>query len=106
MLPLLLTLILCHHCVTGAGRTAEEEEAEMHRIKAEKLRQHKMQENRRNQSMHVAKERSGQALQKRLEELAAKKKAGAGGGLGGFGAINENSEDEDEEGGSSDEDSN
>jgi hypothetical protein len=59
---------------TATGRTAEEEEAEMHRIKAEKLRQHKMQENRRNQSMHVAKERSGQALQKRLDELAAKKR--------------------------------
>jgi hypothetical protein len=58
----------------ATGRTVEEEEAEMHRIKAEKLRQHKMQENRRNQSMHVAKERSGQALQKRLDELAAKKR--------------------------------
>jgi hypothetical protein len=69
--------------------STEEEEAEMHRIKVEKLRQHKMQENRRNQSMHVAKERSSQALQKRLDELAAKKKAMMGN------TLTENSDEED-----------
>ena len=76
---------------TAATGITVEEEAEMHRVKAEKLRQHKMQENRRNQSMHIAKERSSQALQKRLDELAAKKKALRESG----GAIAENSGSED-----------
>ncbi len=76
---------------TAATGTTVDEEAEMHRVKAEKLRQHKMQENRRNQSMHIAKERSSQALQKRLDELAAKKKALRESG----GAIAENSGSED-----------
>lgn len=63
-----------------------------------------MQESRRNQSMYVAKERSSQALQKRLDELAAKKKAAtASGSNGGIGAIAENSEDEED---SSDDESN
>lgn len=75
---------------TATGAT-DEEEAEMHRVKAEKLRQHKMQENRRKESMHIAKERSSQALQKRLDELAAKKKALRESG----GAIAENSGSED-----------
>lgn len=84
----------------ATNRTAEEEEAEMHRIKVEKLRQHKLQENRRNQSMYVAKERSSQALQKRLDELAAKKKAASGASSN---AIAENSGSEDS---GSDDDSN
>jgi hypothetical protein len=61
---------------TGDGISTEETmtDAMLQSIKAEKLRQHKLQEGRRHQSMLVAKERSSNALQKRLDELAAKKK--------------------------------
>eukprot|EP01034_Spumella_vulgaris_P022276 gene22276-28392_t len=60
----------------GGASFSEEalSEVAMQSIKAEKLRQHKLQEGRRHQSMLVAKERSSNALQKRLDELAAKKK--------------------------------
>lgn len=50
-------------------------DAEIHAIKAEKLRQHKMQEAKRHQSMLFAQKRSANTLQKRLEDLAAKRKA-------------------------------
>lgn len=61
----------------GGGEAVSEEalsEAALQSIKAEKLRQHKLQEGRRHQSMMVAKERSSNTLQKRLDELAAKRK--------------------------------
>jgi len=52
--------------------TAAEES--LHALKAEKLRQHKLQESRRNHSMALAKDRAKVMLQRRLDELAARKK--------------------------------
>ena len=68
--------------VSKAHSSNSNEMAELHALKAEKLRQHKLQEHRRKQSMVVAKERSTQALQKRLEELASRRGGGGGRGEG------------------------
>jgi WD40 repeat protein len=70
------------------------EENELHELKAEKLRQHKLQESRRRESMAVAKARSANALAKRLEELAAKKKTADGNQGNQITAINEGDEDD------------
>lgn len=61
---------------------------EFMRVKAEKLRQHKLQEQRRRESMLVSKNRSGLALQKRLEDLKTKRQnqqQGGGNSAGGTG---------------------
>ncbi len=60
--------------LVGSVNGGELSEAALQALKAEKLKQHKLQEGRRQQSMLVAKERSSNALQKRLDELAAKRK--------------------------------
>lgn len=67
---------------TTSMKTAGElTEQQLHELKAEKLKQHKLQETRRHQSMAIAKKRSENALQKRLEDLANKKRlADAAGG--------------------------
>jgi hypothetical protein len=48
---------------------------ELQITKAEKLKQHKLQESRHRQSMLIAKDRSTRMLQKRLEEIAINKKS-------------------------------
>ena len=58
----------------SAAADAGDDTEELHAVKAEKLRQHKLQESNRNQHMLAAKNRAKVQLQKRLEELAAKKK--------------------------------
>jgi len=58
---------------TTASSEAAAEES-LHALKAEKLRHHKLQESRRNHSMALAKDRAKVMLQRRLDELAAKKK--------------------------------
>lgn len=55
-------------------RTSLEDREKLEKEKAVKLAQYKMQDKRRKQSMMQAKERSKGALQKRLDELAEKKK--------------------------------
>jgi WD40 repeat protein len=58
----------------GTDGTDAASQAEFMRVKAEKLRQHKLTERRRKESMMVSKNRSGLALQKRLEDLKNKRK--------------------------------
>lgn len=58
----------------GNAQSAEQQQAEFQSIKAEKLRQHRLQESRRKQSIMHAQQRSASTLQKRLEELAQKRK--------------------------------
>lgn len=65
---------------------------ELEAVKREKLRQHKLQEIRRKNSMCVAKERSELALQRRLEEMAAKRKA-----TSALPTANEEDEDNDDD---------
>ena len=75
------------------AQSSEDKSAdELHELKAEKLRQHKLQESRRRESMAVAKARSANALQKRLEELAKKK---SGNQDNQITAITEDGEDSD-----------
>ena len=62
---------------SSSSKVEAEEDGELHAVKAEKLRQHKLQESNRNQHMLAAKNRAKVQLQKRLEELAAKKKVRA-----------------------------
>ncbi|RYH21210.1 WD40 repeat domain-containing protein [archaeon] len=78
--------------VSEENKTEEEKkhDAELHQLKAEKLKQHKLQEHRRKASMMVAQQRSAEALQKRLEDLAAKKKQQATKLDGDGGGSNEN----------------
>jgi WD40 repeat protein len=76
-----------------------ETDAELMALKAKKLEQHKLQEARRQQSMIVAKQRSANALQKRLEDLATKKKQQLDGGKSGkmkeiFESADDNSDED------------
>ncbi len=57
----------------GEQQDEEKHTQELIDLKAEKLKQHKLQESRRRDSMAAAKMRSANALQKRLEELAQKR---------------------------------
>ena len=59
----------------NADKNTEDSVAAMLAIKAEKLREHKLQEARVKQDMSLAKGRSAMALQKRLDEMAAKRAA-------------------------------
>ncbi len=76
-----------------------ETDAELMVLKAKKLEQHKLQEARRHQSMIAAKQRSANALQKRLEDIAIKKKQQSDGGKSGkmkeiFESADDNSDED------------
>lgn len=59
----------------GSADAAAKEQAALQALKAEKLLQHKLQEERMRKAMQQAQNRSVQALQRRLEEIAAKRAA-------------------------------
>lgn len=71
----LATRLMLKNKLISHTHCSSNEAGDLHALKAEKLKQHKLQENRRKQSMVVAQNRSAEALQKRLEELAKKKSA-------------------------------
>lgn len=78
----------------------DDEESKLHALKAEKLRQHKLLESRRKHNMAMAQDRAKGQLQKRLEELAAKKKADSEAGI-----KDKDDEGDDEDEGNESEDS-
>jgi WD40 repeat protein len=66
---------------------------DLEELKAQKLKQHKLQETRRRESMAIAQKRSALALQKRLEELRKTKTTQEENDIG---TINEGDDDDDD----------